>query len=211
MSAAKTDWIDAILFSYNFRLIQTPKMKEAVAACVDKGIGLVAMKTQGGGQVMTNSEAELQLAGRFLERGFTDKQAKLKAVLENPNIASICSQMPSLTILSANVAAARDQTSLTRRFRTAGKICGRNAGNLLRRVRPHLSRGRWGGGAGQRNHEVSDVLPRLRRTRPGARGFRRFAGSGRAKLRKSIIPARRRLALRNSNIEAHAGGFGDIG
>jgi predicted aldo/keto reductase-like oxidoreductase len=114
LSAAGTDWIDAIMFSYNFRIMQTPKMKEAVAACVDKGIGLVAMKTQGGGQVMTNSEAELQMAGRFLERGFTDKQAKLKAVLENPNIASICSQMPSLTILSANVAAARDQTSLTR-------------------------------------------------------------------------------------------------
>ncbi len=89
-------------------------MKEAVAACVDKGIGLVAMKTQGGGQVKTDSEAELQMAGRFLERGFTDKQAKIKAVLENPNIASICSQMPSLTILSANVAAARDQTRLSR-------------------------------------------------------------------------------------------------
>ena len=89
-------------------------MKEAVAACVEKGIGLVAMKTQGGGQVMTNSETELQLAGRFLERGFTDKQAKIKAVLEDPNIASVCSQMPSLTILSSNVAAARDQTSLTR-------------------------------------------------------------------------------------------------
>lgn len=114
LDASKVDWIDVVMFSYNFRLVNTPDMKEAIAACVDKGIGLVAMKTQGGGQVKTESEAELQLAGRFLERGFTDKQAKIKAVLENPNIASICSQMPSLTILSANVAAARDQTSLTR-------------------------------------------------------------------------------------------------
>ena len=89
-------------------------MKEAIAACVDKGIGLVAMKTQGGGQVSTESETELQLAGRFLQRGFTDKQAKIKAVLENPNIASVCSQMPSLTILSSNVAAVRDQTRLSR-------------------------------------------------------------------------------------------------
>ncbi len=113
LSAAKTDWIDAIMFSYNFRLMQTQKMKDAVAACVDKGIALIAMKTQGGGQVKTDSEAELQLAGRFLERGFTDKQARLKAVMENPNIASICSQMPSLTILSANIAAVRDQTALT--------------------------------------------------------------------------------------------------
>jgi len=94
--------------------MSTPKMKEAVAAGVAAGIGLVAMKTQGGGPVKTDSEAELQMAGRFLERGFTDKQAKLKAVWENPNISCICSQMPSLTILSANVAAARDLTKMGR-------------------------------------------------------------------------------------------------
>jgi len=112
LDAAKSDWIDVVMFSYNFRIMNTPKMKEAIAACVDKGVGLVAMKTQGGGQVKTDSEAELQMAGRFLQRGLTDKQAKIKAVLENPHIASVCSQMPSLTILSANVAAARDQKSL---------------------------------------------------------------------------------------------------
>jgi hypothetical protein len=112
LAAAKKDWIDLIMFTYNFRLMDTPKMKEAVAACVGAGVGLAAMKSQGGGPVKTDSEAELQMAGRFLNRGFTDKQAKLKAIWENPNIASICSQMPSLTILSANVAASRDLTSL---------------------------------------------------------------------------------------------------
>ena len=114
LAAAKPNWIDAIMFTYNFRLMHTQKMKDAVAACVNAGIGLVAMKTQGGGPVKTDSEAELQVAGKFLERGFTDKQAKLKAVWENPNIASICSQMPNLTILSANVAAARDLKALAR-------------------------------------------------------------------------------------------------
>ena len=114
LAAAKVNWIDAIMFTYNFRLMHTPKMKEAVAACVGAGIGLVAMKTQGGGPVKAESEAELQMVGKFLERGFTDKQAKLKAVWENPNIASICSQMPSLTILSANVAASRDLKTLAR-------------------------------------------------------------------------------------------------
>jgi hypothetical protein len=114
LDAAKADWIDAVMFTYNFRIMNDAKMKEAVAACVDKGIGLIAMKTQGGGQVKTDSETELQIAGRFLERGFTDKQAKIKAILENPNIASVCSQMPTLTILSSNVAAVRDRTSLTR-------------------------------------------------------------------------------------------------
>jgi predicted aldo/keto reductase-like oxidoreductase len=113
LAAAKMNWIDTVMFTYNFRLMHTPRMKEAVAACVDTGIGLVAMKTQGGGPVKTESEAELQLVARLIERGFTDKQARLKAVWENPNIASICSQMPSLTILSANVAASRDLTAMS--------------------------------------------------------------------------------------------------
>jgi len=56
----------------------------------------------------------LDMVGRFQERGFTDKQAKLKVVWESPHIASLCSQMPSLTILSANVAAARDRVKLAR-------------------------------------------------------------------------------------------------
>jgi len=114
LGAAKLNWIDEIMFSYNFRLMNSPKMKEALAACVDTGIGLVAMKTQASGPAKAESETELQAVNRFLERGFTDKQAKLKVVWENPNIASICSQMPSLTILSANVAAARDLTKMGR-------------------------------------------------------------------------------------------------
>jgi uncharacterized protein len=114
LAAARLDWIDAVMFTYNFRIMHTEKMKAAVAACVTAGIGLVAMKTQGGGPVKTDSEAELQVAGRFLERGFTDKQARLKAVWENPDIACICSQMPNLTILGANVAASRDLTALSR-------------------------------------------------------------------------------------------------
>lgn len=114
LGAAKLDWIDAIMTTYNFRLMHTPKMKEAVNACVQSGIGLIAMKTQGGGPVKTGTEAELKMAGQFLKRGFTDKQAKLLAVWENPHIASLCSQMPNLTILSANVAAARNEVKLGR-------------------------------------------------------------------------------------------------
>ena len=111
--AAKLGWIDGIMMTYNYRLMQSDKMKQAVDACAAAGIGLTAMKTQGGGQVRTESEAELKLAGRFLQKGFTDRQAKLKAVWENPKIASICSQMPNLTILMANAAAAQDKTSLS--------------------------------------------------------------------------------------------------
>jgi hypothetical protein len=112
LAAARSTWIDGIMFTYNFRLMNSQKMKDAVAACVNVGIGLVAMKTQAGGQVKADTEAEFRMVGKFLERGFTDKQAKLKAVWENPNIASICSQMPNLTILAANVAASRDLKAL---------------------------------------------------------------------------------------------------
>ncbi len=112
LEAAKLGWIDGIMMTYNYRLMHSSKMKEAVAACSELGVGLTAMKTQGGGSVRTSSETELKLAGRFLQKGFTDKQAKLKAVWENPKIASICSQMPNMTILMSNVSAALDKTNL---------------------------------------------------------------------------------------------------
>lgn len=130
--AARLGWIDGIMMTYNFRLMHTDDMKRAVEACQKAGIGLTAMKTQGGGQVRTNSDKELQMAGRFLKAGFTDKQAKLKAVWENPYIASICSQMPSINILMSNASAAIDKTRLSsvdldhfRRYagETAGDYC----------------------------------------------------------------------------------------
>ena len=113
LEGARLDWIDGIMMTYNFRLMHEKKMKAAVDACVDAGIGLTAMKTQGGGTVGTESDRELELAGRFLKKGFTDAQAKLKAVWENSQISAICSQMPTMSILMANIAAAVDRTSLT--------------------------------------------------------------------------------------------------
>jgi predicted aldo/keto reductase-like oxidoreductase len=113
LDAARLDWIDGIMMTYNFRLMHEANMKRAVDACVDAGIGLTAMKTQGGGAVTTATAQDLKLAGRFVQKGFTDKQAKLKAVWENPQIAAICSQMPTMSILMANIAAAVDRTSLT--------------------------------------------------------------------------------------------------
>ena len=112
LEAARVGWIDAIMMSYNYRLMHQPGMQEAVAACRAAGIGLTAMKTQGGGPVQQDSTVEMELAGRFLEKGFTDKQAKLVAVWQEPALTCICSQMPNLTILAANAAAALNKTSL---------------------------------------------------------------------------------------------------
>jgi predicted aldo/keto reductase-like oxidoreductase len=111
--AAKLPWIDGIMFTYNYRLMHESRMKKAVEACHRAGIGLTAMKTQGGGSVKRDSDSEIEMAGRFMQKGFTDYQAKLMAVWEDKRIASICSQMPNLTILAANAAAAGEQTRLT--------------------------------------------------------------------------------------------------
>jgi hypothetical protein len=113
VKAAKLGWIDGIMVSYNFRLMRTDKMRAAVEACSNAGIGLTAMKTQGGGQLRVESETELEVAGRFMKKGFTDYQARIKAIWEDPNIACVCSQMPSMTVLMSNVAAALDKTKIT--------------------------------------------------------------------------------------------------
>jgi hypothetical protein len=111
LGAAKLGWIDGIMMTYNYRIMHKTGMKEAVAACKKAGIGLTAMKTQGGWSFGSSSAAKL--VDTFIEKGFTDAQAKLKAVWTSPNIASICSQMPNITILMSNVAAAMDKTSLS--------------------------------------------------------------------------------------------------
>jgi hypothetical protein len=117
LEASRLGWVDGIMMTYNYRLMHSDDMRRAVDACVEAGIGLTAMKTQGGGQVRTDSESELKLAGRFLQKGFTDAQAKLKAVWQNPQIASICSRMKNMTVLMSNAAAALDKTQLSARDR----------------------------------------------------------------------------------------------
>ena len=115
LAASGLGWIDGIMMRYNYRLMHTDEMQRAMDACAKAGIGLTAMKSQDGGQVKTDTETEHKLAGRFLKKGFTDAQAKLKAVWEQPNIASICTEMPNMTLLMSNVAAAMDKTKLSTR------------------------------------------------------------------------------------------------
>jgi predicted aldo/keto reductase-like oxidoreductase len=117
--AAELPWIDGIMFTYNYRLMHESRMKAAVDACYRAGIGLTAMKTQGGGPIRSGNEAEIEMAGRFMKKGFTDHQAKLMAVWEDKRIASICSQMPNLTILATNAAAAVEQTRLSQSDRAS--------------------------------------------------------------------------------------------
>jgi hypothetical protein len=120
LAAAKLGWIDGIMMSYNYRLMVQDKMKRAVDACVEAGIGLTAMKTQAAftanfyASIGSETDDAIKMTENFMKKGYTAEQAKLKVVWENPNIASICSAMPNMTILQANVAAALNKKELSK-------------------------------------------------------------------------------------------------
>lgn len=117
LAASKLGWIDGIMMSYNYRLIVKDEMKRAIDACVKAGIGLTAMKTQAAfsanfyASIGSETDNALKMTESFMKKGYTTEQAKLKAVWENPNIATICSAMPNLTILEANAAAAMNKAN----------------------------------------------------------------------------------------------------
>jgi predicted aldo/keto reductase-like oxidoreductase len=115
LAVAKLGFIDAIMLKYDFRIMDQSAMKRAVDACVKAGIGLTAMKTQGTmiRKPPQENAAESEAVDQFVKNGFTDKQARLKAIWANKDIASICSQMPNLTILASNYMAATDKTKLS--------------------------------------------------------------------------------------------------
>lgn len=111
MATSKLDWVDAVITSYNFRLMQDQKMVDAVQACYDAGVGVIAMKSQG--KEITLQEDDKKLTEHFLKRGFNINQAKLKLVLEDKNIAAVCVGRENIEHLRKNVAAALDKTELT--------------------------------------------------------------------------------------------------
>jgi predicted aldo/keto reductase-like oxidoreductase len=112
MAASKLNWIDAIMTSYNITLMQNPQMQEAVQACHEAGIGLIAMKVLLGVQ-KKQAEAEDKMVTHFLDKGYTREQALIKAVLEDKRITAACIRMENTTFLRSNVAAVLDKTSLT--------------------------------------------------------------------------------------------------
>lgn len=110
-AASKLDWIDALMTSYNFRLMQDPQMQEAVEACHKADIGLIAMKVMG---LKVKSDDEKAMLNSFSEKGLTDAQVKLKAVLNDKRISSACVTMNTVEQVSTNVAAVLDRKKLTR-------------------------------------------------------------------------------------------------
>jgi predicted aldo/keto reductase-like oxidoreductase len=111
-AAAKLDWIEVVMTIYNFRLMQDKKLNAAIDACHKAGKGIMAIKTLGMGQKI-KTEEDKKLVQHFLQRDFTPEQAKIKAVLQDKRITSVCVGMKNIRELTSNVAAALDKTKLT--------------------------------------------------------------------------------------------------
>lgn len=122
--AVELGGIDGMMISYNYRILVQDdegdgRFNKAIDACHEAGIGLTAMKTQGGRNHSDNSEAEDDLIKEFTDSGYSPEQAALKVVWKDERMAAVCSQMPNMTLLKANVAAALDKTELTARQEAA--------------------------------------------------------------------------------------------
>ena len=112
--ASKLAFIDGMMVKCDYGLMQQDDMKRALAAAGEAGIGLTAMKIKRGGVVRADEdEANLTLAARLVQKGYTPDQAKMKAVLANPHITSACMKMNNTELLTSFVAAALDRTRLS--------------------------------------------------------------------------------------------------
>jgi predicted aldo/keto reductase-like oxidoreductase len=87
-------WIDAALVTYNFRVMQDKKLQAAVEAC-------------------HKAEGDKKLTDHFLQKGFTEGQAKIKVVLEDKRFSSLAVRMENIALLNSNVAAVLDKTKLS--------------------------------------------------------------------------------------------------
>jgi len=113
LAASKLGWIDAIMTSYNVALMQNSEMQQAVQACHEAGVGLIAMKVLLGVQ-KRKPEAEYKVVAHFLNKGYTREQALIKAILKDKRITAACIRMENVTLVRSNVAAVLDKTKLTK-------------------------------------------------------------------------------------------------
>jgi predicted aldo/keto reductase-like oxidoreductase len=105
--AAKTPWVESVMFRYNFRKYGDKELNEAMDACVKAGVGLIAMKTQGSAVSFEKSWQKFRQTGQW-----NQYQAVLKAVWADERISAAVSDMDSLEKIRENAAAARDPGKL---------------------------------------------------------------------------------------------------
>ena len=163
-AAAKTDWIDAIMTSYNFRLMQDKQLSDAIEACYQKGIGLVAMKTQGLKVEGGLTEADKKLMDHFTKQGFTEGQAKIKAVLTDQRFASANVGWQKPDAFNAGYCRGTGQNrTYAGGYGCFQRIRDGKLQRILRRLRQYLRRSVARRSICQRHYALYDVLQQLRR------------------------------------------------
>jgi predicted aldo/keto reductase-like oxidoreductase len=106
--AAKTPWVDAVMFRYNFRQYGNEQLNRAMDAAHAAKVGMIAMKTQGSAVSFEEKWQKFQQTGKW-----NKYQAVLKAVWADERISAAVSAMDNLDKVRENVAAALDKTKLT--------------------------------------------------------------------------------------------------
>jgi len=106
--AAKTPWVESVMFRYNFRQYGDKKLNAAIDAAHGAGVGLIAMKTQGSEASFSGAWKKFEKTGKWNKH-----QAVLKAVWQDKRITAAVSHMDTFEKLRDNLAAALDKHELT--------------------------------------------------------------------------------------------------
>jgi uncharacterized protein len=97
--APDAGYVDVIMFKYSFRDLSNERLQRAIDKCHAAGIGLIAMKTQGGRSKEEAAVPEWP--------GFNRYQAALKVMWQDKRITAICSEMVNIQQVRENADAAR--------------------------------------------------------------------------------------------------------
>lgn len=142
-AAAKRDFVDSVMFRYNFRQYGDKELNLAIDAAHKASVGLIAMKTQGSESSFVDAWKKFEQTGKW-----NKFQAVLKSVWADERITAAVSHMDEMHKLKENIAAALDRKKLgrleedaieryaaeTRRFACdgCGHLCEAAAGGDLR-------------------------------------------------------------------------------
>jgi predicted aldo/keto reductase-like oxidoreductase len=108
-AAAECGWIDQIMIQYNYRTMNGDAVRRALDAAAKANLGLVAMKTQGGGGSFRGSEPSPKLQ-EFIDKGFKKEQAAIKTIFAEHRMQAVVSEMTNRDQLRENMAAAANPT-----------------------------------------------------------------------------------------------------
>jgi len=115
-------WVDVLMITYNYILMQKDEIRKQIDDCAKAGIGLIAIKTQGKTPDSKETPEALAATKHFMDKGYTLEQAKIKMVLSDERITSVCSEITNVTILKDNISAVADNINLTSEDRSIFKM-----------------------------------------------------------------------------------------